>query len=128
MKLSGLVLRTYYFEDYLSFLTEVLELDLKKLSDDEMLLDLEKTWLQIQKVSRPDVQESIKVEFAFGPEDFEAIKQKISFFYYRKQESRFALLGMDQEFCRLLDPDGRVWSFARESVLSDSNQASVRNC
>lgn len=113
MKLTGIMLRTFYFEDYLSFLTEVLELDLKRLSEDDMLLDMEHTWLQIKKVGDTQVQDSIKIEFTFGPEEFEAIKKKISFFYYRKQESRFALLSTDQTSCHLLDPDGRIWSFAK---------------
>jgi len=127
MKLTGLVLRTFYFEDYLSFLTEVLELDLKMLSDDEMLLDLQHTWLQIKKVIKPDAQECIKVEFTFSPDEFEAIKHKISFFYYRKQESRFNLLDMSNDLCRLLDPDGRVWLLAKD-VNIHLHSIPVRNC
>jgi hypothetical protein len=127
MKLTGLVLRTFYFEDYLSFLTEVLELELKKLSEDEMLLDLEQTWMQIKKVSNPDAQECIKVEFTFSPDEFEAIRHKISFFYYRKQESRFALLDTSNDLCRLLDPDGRVWLLAKDEN-THLYLTPVRNC
>lgn len=118
MKLSGLTLETIYFEDYLSFLTEVLELELKELTDISMRLDLTNTWLEIKKVPIAPHQVASNVEFALAPEDYEALKQKVSFFYYRRGPSRFLYLGADQQLCSLVDPDGRVWRFVPEFLTS----------
>lgn len=111
MRLSGLTLETVYFEDYLSFLTEVLELDLNELTDISMRLDLQATWLEIKKVPSAPHQVASNVEFSLDAEDFEALKQKVTFFYYRKGPSRFLFLGSDSETCEVVDPDGRVWRF-----------------
>jgi hypothetical protein len=111
MKLSGLTLETVYFEDYLSFLTEVLELDLQELTDISMRLDLNSTWLEIKKVPVAPHQVASNVEFSLEPSEYEALKQKVSFFYYRKGPSRFLFLGADSQQCSLVDPDGRVWRF-----------------
>lgn len=111
MKLSGLTLETVYFEDYLSFLTEVLELELQELTDISMRLDLNSTWLEIKKVPVAPHQVASNVEFSLGPAEYEALKQKVSFFYYRRGPSRFLLLGADSQHCSLVDPDGRVWRF-----------------
>lgn len=114
MKLSGLTLETIYFEDYLAFLTEVLELELKELTDISMRLDLTNTWLEIKKVPTAPHQVASNVEFALAPEDYEALKQKVSFFYYRRGPTRFLYLGADHQLCSLVDPDGRVWRFVPE--------------
>lgn len=111
MKLSGLTLETVYFEDYLSFLTEVLELELQELTDISMRLDLNSTWLEIKKVPVAPHQVASNVEFSLEPAEYEALKQKVSFFYYRRGPSRFLLLGADSQHCSLVDPDGRVWRF-----------------
>lgn len=111
MKLSGLTLETIYFEDYLSFLTEVLELELNELTDISMRLDLNSTWLEIKKVVMAPHQVASNVEFSLDAEEYEALKQKVSFFYYRRGPTRFLLLGADANLCRLVDPDGRVWRF-----------------
>ena len=111
MRLSGLTLETVYFEDYLSFLTEVLELDLNELTDISMRLDLQATWLEIKKVPSAPHQVASNVEFSLDAEDFEALKQKVTFFYYRKGPSRFLFLGSDSETCEVVDPDGRIWRF-----------------
>ena len=111
MKLSGLTLETVYFEDYLSFLTEVLELDLQELTDISMRLDLQGTWLEIKKVpSAPHIVAS-NVEFSLDASEYLAMKQKVDFFYYRKGPSRFLFLGADGDKCEVVDPDGRVWRF-----------------
>ena len=111
MKLSGLTLETVYFEDYLSFLTEVLELDLQELTDISMRLDLQGTWLEIKKVpSAPHIVAS-NVEFSLDASEYLAMKQKVDFFYYRKGPSRFLFVGADGDKCEVVDPDGRVWRF-----------------
>lgn len=111
MKLSGLSLETVYFEDYLSFLTEVLELDLEELTDISMRLDLQGTWLEIKKVPSAPHQVASNVEFCLDAEEFRALTQKVSFFYYRKGPSRFLFLGTSGSRCEVVDPDGRIWRF-----------------
>ena len=111
MRLSGLTLETVYFEDYLSFLTEVLELELDELTDISMRLNLTNTWLEIKKVPSAPHQVASNVEFSLGQDDYEALTQKVSFFYYRKGPSRFLFLGSSESQCEVVDPDGRVWRF-----------------
>ncbi len=121
MKLMGITLPTVYFEDYLSFLTEVLELELCELTDISMRLDLQSTWLEIIKVPNAPHQVASNVEFALNSEDFTALKQKVSFFYYRRENSRFLFLGSSSDSCEIVDPDGRVWRFKRtELTLSNT--------
>lgn len=109
----GITLPTVYFEDYLSFLTEVLELELCELTDISMRLDLQSTWLEIIKVPNAPHQLASNVEFALTSQDFHALKQKVSFFYYRRENSRFLFLGAGDDSCEIVDPDGRVWRFKR---------------
>jgi hypothetical protein len=111
MRLSGLTLETVYFEDYLSFLTEVLELELFELTDISMRLDLQGTWLEIKKVPSAPHQVASNVEFSLDLDQYKALTQKVSFFYYRRGASRFLYLGADGSYCNLVDPDGRVWRF-----------------
>lgn len=118
MRLSGLTLETVYFEDYLSFLTEVLELELFELTDISMRLDLQGTWLEIKKVPSAPHQVASNVEFSLDHDEFDALTQKVSFFYYRRGSSRFLFLGADKECCDLVDPDGRVWRFKSSSFLT----------
>jgi hypothetical protein len=126
MKLCGLSLETLYFEDYLSFLTEVLELELQELTDISMRLDLNQTWLEIKKAPVQGNQATSCIEFSLSAQEYEALKHKVSFFYYRKGPSRFLLLDVADDLCRLLDPDGRVWRFAaielgRNISISEQN-------
>lgn len=116
MRLCGLSLETLYFEDYLSFLTEVLELELQELTDFSMKLDLNHTWLEIKKAPLQVSQAASCIEFSLDPSEYEALKHKVSFFYYRKGPSRFLLLDISDYLCRLLDPDGRVWRFASNDL------------
>lgn len=111
MRLSGLTLETVFFEDYLSFLTEVLELELFELTDISMRLDLQGAWLEIKKVPSAPHQVASNVEFSLAEDEYEALKQKVSFFYYRRGASRFLFLGASNDCCELIDPDGRVWRF-----------------
>ena len=111
MKLSGLTLETVYFEEYLSFLTEVLELELFESTDISMRLDLQGTWLEIKKVPNAPHQVASNVEFSLDLDEFKALTQRVSFFYYRRGASRFLYLGADNTACDLVDPDGRVWRF-----------------
>ena len=129
MRLSGLSLETVYFEDYLSFLTEVLELELQELTDNSMRLDLSSTWLEIKKVPTATHQVASNVEFSLDPVEYDALVQRVDFFYYRKGPSRFLFLGANAETCELVDPDGRVWRFRYEPILqpSEKNSQPVRN-
>lgn len=125
MKLSGLTLETVYFEDYLSFLTEVLELELTELTDISMRLDLTSTWLEIKKVPTAPYQIASNVEFALEPEEYKALIQKVDFFYYRRGPTRFLFLGADVNLCSLVDPDGRLWRFVPEQPLKISAAQSL---
>jgi hypothetical protein len=120
MRLSGLTLETEYFEDYLSFLTEVLELNLKELTDTSMRLDLDQTWLEIKSVAKIPQPLTNHVEFSLSEKDFDELVQRVSFFYYRRGPSRFLFLGSSEQWCGVVDPDGRVWRFVNE-VLTQSS-------
>lgn len=126
MKLSGLTLETIHFEDYLSFLTEVLELELQELTDISMRLDLTGTWLEIKKVPVAPHQVASNVEFSLDPDEYEALKQKVSFFYYRRGPTRFLFLGADENLCSLVDPDGRLWRFVPSSIPVISSISDTR--
>jgi hypothetical protein len=119
MKLSGLTLETIYFEDYLSFLTEVLELELKELTDISMRLDLKGTWLEIKNVPTAPHQVASNVEFSLSLDEYEALKKRVSFFYYRRGPTRFLFLGADEHNCSVVDPDGRIWRFVPEEKMND---------
>lgn len=125
MKLSGLTLETIYFEDYLSFLTEVLELELQELTDISMRLDLNSTWLEIMKVPTASHQGASNVEFALEQDEYEALIKKVDFFYYRRGPTRFLFLGADKQFCRLVDPDGRLWRFVPETAAKVIRQPAL---
>lgn len=132
MRLSGLTLETVYFEDYLSFLIEVLELDLNELTDISMRLDLQGTWLEIKKVPSAPHQVASNVEFVLDSDEYDALKHKFMFFSYRKGPSRFLFLGAEEEKCEILDPDGRVWRFKNNLelpslVLKNHEESYVRN-
>ena len=113
MKLTGITLETEYFEEYLSFLTEVLELELQELTDLTMRLDLQGTWLEIKKVISAPHQVATVVEFTMTRDEFEDLLQKVSFFSYRRGPSRFLYLESTDEYCRIVDPDGRTWRFTQ---------------
>ena len=122
MKLSGLTLETIHFEDYLSFLTEVVELELQELTDISMRLDLNQTWLEIKKVPTASHQGfssriASNVEFCMNPEEYLGLKQRVDFFYYRRGPSGFLFLSADKLACKLVDPDGRIWRFIPEANL-----------
>lgn len=114
MRLSKLTLETHFFEDYLSFFTEVLELELASLTDDSMELDLQGTILEIRKGEGVLAQQEF--EFSLYADEFEAMVQKIDFFYYRKGPTRFLLSSKDSIKCDLIDPDGRVWRFSQPNL------------
>lgn len=123
MKLLGLSLETNNFEDYLSFLTEVLELDLAHLDDESMLLRLENNLVEIRKASVAPQHKNVIIRFQLDPEEYESLVNKISFFTYRKGQSSFLIEKIDSERCHLIDPDGRVWCFSHK--LTSSFQSSV---
>jgi hypothetical protein len=126
MRLSGLTLQTQYFEDYLSFLTEVLELDLTELTDISMKLDLMNTWLEIKKVPDAPHLVATNVEFSLDSDEFEAMSHKISFYYYRKGPSRFLLLNSSEDACELIDPDGRVWRFSLDTPIPEQEFSTMQ--
>lgn len=120
MRLSGLTLQTEYFEDYLSFLTEVLELELEEITDISMKLDLVNTWLEIKKVPEAPHQIASNVEFSLDADEYEAMVHRVSFFYYRKGPTRFLFLGANDSTCDVVDPDGRMWRFRNDSFVADA--------
>lgn len=131
MKLCGLSLETAYLEDYLSFLVEVLELELFELTDISMKLELQGTWLEIKKVPEAPHQVATHIEFHLSFDEYEALKQKVSFFYYRRGPSRFLPLSVDQEICSIVDPDGRLWRFLLRPLVPPfqvDESTFVRNC
>ncbi len=111
MKLTGMTLETEAFEEYLSFLTEVLELDLQELTDLSMRLDLQGTWLEIKKISSAKHQIATVIEFGLNEEEFEDLLQKMSFFNYRRSSHRFIYIESTKDICQIVDPDGRTWRF-----------------
>jgi catechol-2,3-dioxygenase len=117
MHLSGITLETEYFEDYLSFLTEVLELELTELTDISMRLDLEQTWIEIKKVPNAPHQVASNIVFALAPDEFQALVQKIKFFYHRKESSRFLFIHETLQSSDLMDPDGRIWRFNQQNLM-----------
>ncbi len=130
MKLSGLTLETHHFDDYLSFLTEVLELELQELTDISMRLELDGNWLEIKKVPKSPSQVATEVEFSLPPIEFHDLVQKINFYYYRRGPTRFLFMAADAERCQMIDPDGRSWTFRRLAPLFESQKPSdesVRN-
>jgi hypothetical protein len=126
MRLSGITLETTYFEDYLSFLTEVLELELTELTDISMRLDLQGTWIEIKKVPVASHQLASNVEFALLPHEFEALVQKVKFFYHRKESSRFLFVNENEKTADIMDPDGRLWRF-RLQILTKIKDAPALN-
>ncbi len=112
MKLLGLRLDTNHFEDYLSFLTEVLELELAHLDETSMHLKLQGNWLEIRKVSFASQHKNLFIRFALNPDEYESLINKISFFYYRKGQTSFKVQKLDSQVCSLIDPDGRSWCFS----------------
>lgn len=123
MKLSAITLETEFFEDYLSFLTEVLELDMEELTSISMTLKLSNTFLEIKKIPCTPHLVASKLEFTLDDEEFEALTQKLNFFYYRRGPNRFLLLGVNKGSCELTDPDGRVWRF--KNVLPKQTELSL---
>ncbi len=111
MRLNRLTLSTEFFEDYLSFFTEVLEFDVFSLSDHAIEVDLQGTILEIRQGQKSVSLEEF--EFELSADEFEAMTQKISFFYYRKGPTRFLLTRLADAYCDLQDPDGRRWRFSR---------------
>jgi hypothetical protein len=125
MRLLGLTLETIHFEDYLSFLTEVLELELAELSEDSMVLELQGTWLEIKKSSSAPKQSELLVRFITTHEEYESLVNKISFFYYRKGETSFLISSLDHENCSLTDPDGRQWCFSHSLTTNRTEAVAI---
>ena len=112
MRLKKLVFKTSYFEDYLSFFTEVLELELLESSQDSHLFILEDSMMEIIRTAPGTTYESTKLEYELSGQEYNSLIQKLKFFYYRHGASRFLPVIMNDEICQLIDPDGRVWFFS----------------
>lgn len=115
MRLSALHLPTQHFEEYLSFLTEVLELDLSDLTDSSMRLALEETTLIISKTDKV-IHPGTEVGFDLSSDDYSALVNKLNFYYYRRGPTRFLFLKSDNSKCHLIDPDGRLWIFSQSNL------------
>lgn len=115
MRLKRITLKTAYFEDYLTFFSEVLELDVLNVTGVSLELDLMGTILEFQKSREASPSENL--EFALTSDEYEAMLQKIDFFYYRKGASRFLLRSREDFKTDLIDPDGRLWRFSRPAFM-----------
>ncbi len=115
MRLKRITLKTAYFEDYLTFFSEVLELDVLNVTDSSLELDLMGTILEFKKAKLDSPSENL--EFALTFDEYEAMLKKIDFFYYRKGASRFLLRSREDFKTDLIDPDGRLWRFSRPAFM-----------
>lgn len=126
MKFGGFVFYTQCFEEYLSFLTEVLELDVEEISDSQMRLPLAHQYLEIRKDSEALRSPGSVLVFELSSEKYFDLVAKLSFFYYRHDSSRFILSEKTSHYVELTDPEGRVWRFEKrlnlEMALSSSLQ------
>ena len=118
MRLLGLRLDTIHFDDYLSFLTEVLELDLAYLDDSSMHLKLQGNVVEIRKVASAPQHKNLFIRFALDRDEYESLVNKISFFYYRKGQTSFQVEKLDSQIISLIDPDGRAWCFSHGPTLT----------
>lgn len=121
MRLLGLTLDTNHFDEYLSFLTEVLELDLSYLDGESMHLTLQGTELVIRKASFAPQHKDVFIRFLLSPDEYESLVNKLSFFSYRKGKSAFSVRKLDIHQCHLLDPDGRAWCFSHTLTTTTAN-------
>lgn len=111
MRLTKLIFKTSFFEDYLSFFTEVLELEVLESSIDAHLFQLEDSKIEILRTVPGTTYESTKLEYELNTREYESFIQRLKFFYYRHGASRFLPVIMNDEICQFIDPDGRVWVF-----------------
>lgn len=87
------------------------------------------TWLEITKGESAQDHAVRNVEFSLDHFEFEALKQKLSFFYYRKGPSRFLVIPSETGPLKVIDPDGRNWMFKKFSPhnhLPEKDLNSVR--
>ena len=109
MKLRGLTLETQHFQEYLSFLTEVLDLEVTEMKDDSMKFDLEGTWLEIKSTAFSPLMISGILEFFLPVSEYQELYHKVDFYSYRKLSGLFKILSHTPIACVLSDPDGRSW-------------------
>jgi hypothetical protein len=112
MKPYGIVLETSKFEEYLSFMTEVLELDLFSLSETSMRFKMQDYWFEIRKSSKTLAQMAAQICFTLDDEEFESLKSKMDFLHYRR-DAGFYLSSLSENKLQIVDPDGQVWSFEK---------------
>lgn len=90
-----------------------------------MRLDLNSTWVEIRKTPQPLPDSLMNVEFSLDPEDFYSLKQKLGFYYYRRNDNRFLLHTNNEALCSVVDPDGRVWRFVQSTPLNVSQTSDL---
>lgn len=113
MMFGGLVFYTQSYEEYLSFLTEVLELEVDEISDSQMRLALAGQFLEIRKDHQAQNQQGTALVFNLAEEKFFDLVARLSFFYYRHDSSRFLLSEKSANYIEIKDPEGRVWHFEK---------------
>lgn len=111
MYLSLMTLETCSFEDYLSFLTDVLELEVREMTENSLKLVLKNSFLEIKKSTQDFVSSHLEIEFLLNSDEFEDLIRRARFYYYRKGHEKFLFSGPSEIMCEFLDPDGRVWRF-----------------
>ncbi len=125
MRLKKLIFKTSYFEDYLSFFTEVLELELMESSSDSHVFQLNDSQMEIIRTAPGTTYESTKLEYELSTREYQSFIQKLKFFYYRHGASRFLPAIMNDEICQLIDPDGRVWFFSMAATINHTPDLSL---
>lgn len=116
MMFGGLVFYTQSYEEYLSFLTEVLELEVDEISDSQMRLALAGQFLEIRKEHQAQNQQGTTLVFNLSEDKFFDLVARLSFFYYRHDSSRFLLSEKSAHYLEIKDPEGRIWRF--EKIIS----------
>jgi hypothetical protein len=125
MRLKKLIFKTSFFEDYLSFFTEVLELELLESSNESHLFQLDDSMVEILRTAPGTTYESTKLEYELNTREYKSLIQKLKFFYYRHGASRFLPVMMNDEVCQLIDPDGRVWFFSPPATINHGQEISL---
>jgi hypothetical protein len=111
MNITGLSLETTFFEDYQSFLTDVLGFDRCEINDNLMHFEMNQVCIEIRKKTGPDYSlPGLHMVFSLSSDDYVSLRQRLSFYDYRKVNSRFEHEESEKGI-RVLDPDGREWRF-----------------
>jgi hypothetical protein len=121
MKLSGLRIATSYFEEYLGFLTEVLELELIELTHFVMRLNFKNNWIEVSRSDESDTRAGLDIDFSLTQKEYEDLVDRLSFYYYRKGRNLFSCIHASDEYFAIQDPDGRSWRFVNHDFNAYQN-------